>query len=233
MSARATPVRSLLEIAILAIYLIALPPLLEAALADAGYATTGMTRILATGVIFLGLAVVVVLLLAMRGESVRDIGLRPPTSTPTALLLGAALAMLLFAALEELKRAGVMTENRLGDMASELKGDATLTLARMSLSILVVGFVEEFVFRGFIMDRIAKALGGGPLALTAAVLGQAVLFGLAHAYQGVEGMVFTGAVGLVLACLVISVGRNLWPAIFAHGIFDAARAAYLYTTLTA
>jgi membrane protease YdiL (CAAX protease family) len=192
-----------------------------------------MTRILATCVIFLGLAAVVVLLLALRGESVRDIGLRSPANTPTALLFGATLAVLLFATLEELKRAGVMTENRLGDMASELRGDATLTLARMGLSILIVGFVEEFVFRGFIMDRIAKALGGGALALAAAVLGQALLFGLAHAYQGVEGMVFTGAVGIALALLVISVGRNLWPAIFAHGIFDAARAAYLYTALTA
>src|SRR5579864_5193557 len=51
-------------------------------------------------------------------------------------------------------------QDRLGDMGQELKGNIGLVLERMAISILVVGFVEEFIFRGFIMSRLANIFGG-------------------------------------------------------------------------
>lgn len=231
-SRSAAPLRSIADIAIVAVYIVVVPPLLETTMANVGYGTTGVTRIVATGGIFLGLVALVAVLSALRGESLSDLGLRAPQSISRTTVLGIAIAALIFAALNELQRAGVMGETRLGDMASELKGDLLLTLARILLSITVVGFTEELLFRGFVLDRVERAFGGGHLALAAAIPTQAALFGLSHAYQGLEGILFTGGVGFVFGVAYVAVGRNLWPVIIAHGVFDAARAAYLYHLLT-
>jgi membrane protease YdiL (CAAX protease family) len=229
---RARPLRSFLEIAVIAAYLVLVPPLLEMAFATAGIPTTGLMRIVATGGLFLGLIAVVAVLLALHGETMRDLGLRWPDSVVVTLITGVMLAASLFAALEQLKLMGVMDETRLGDMASELKGNPTLALARIGLSVLVVGFVEELLFRGFIFDRLAKSFGGGLFAVVLAAQAQALLFGVSHAYQGMQGIAFTGAVGLVFAIVFLAAGRNLWPVIIAHALFDAARGAYLYVQLT-
>jgi membrane protease YdiL (CAAX protease family) len=40
-------------------------------------------------------------------------------------------------------------------------------------------------------------------------------------------MLITGTLGVLLGFLVIS-GRSLWPAIIAHGLFDASRSVLFY-----
>src|SRR5579864_3239917 len=118
-------------------------------------------------------------------------------------------------------------QDRLGDMGQELKGNIGLVLERMAISILVVGFVEEFIFRGFIMSRLANIFGGSQIAWAVALVGQAALFGLSHGYQQLYGMVLTGAIGLFLGGVYLITGRNLWIVIIGHGFYDAAHAAYL------
>jgi membrane protease YdiL (CAAX protease family) len=231
--ARPTPIRSAIEIAALAAYLVVVPQIAEALTTAAGYQLTGFPRIAVTLGLFVGLALVAVALLGLRGESVRDVGLKRPVNTAGAVALGLVVAALIFLALRELQRTGVMGETRLGDMATELKDNLALALARAAFSLIIVGFVEEFVFRGFVFDRLAKAFGAGALAWSLALPGQAVLFGLTHAYQGVEGMLFTGAVGFVFGAVFLLAGRNLWPVIIAHGAFDAVRAVHLYLAQSA
>jgi membrane protease YdiL (CAAX protease family) len=63
--------------------------------------------------------------------------------------------------------------------------------------------------------------------VTACVI-QGILFGASHAYQNPIGMLITGALGILLAVLVFVSGRNLWPAIIAHGLFDASRSVLFY-----
>jgi membrane protease YdiL (CAAX protease family) len=158
---RPTPLRSIAEIAVMAAFLIFVPPLAETALTSLGFPTTGITRIVATGVMFAGIVLVVWLLLRLRGETLRDIGLKRPGNIYLTAVLGLVLAAAMFVTLEILKRAGIMTEDRLGDMASELKDNLALTLARMGLSLFIVGFVEELLFRGFVLDRLAKTFAAG------------------------------------------------------------------------
>jgi len=81
-------------------------------------------------------------------------------------------------------------------------------------------FGEEFFFRGFVMTKLARTMGDGRAAWVAAVLLQAVLFGLAHGYQGPAGMVGTGITGLIYGGATVVFGRNLWPAVIAHGAMD-------------
>ncbi len=54
----------------------------------------------------------------------------------------------------------------------------------------------------------------------AAVVASAVLFGLAHAYQGAAGVISTGLMGFIAACFYMARGR-IWPLIISHALYDS------------
>lgn len=80
---------------------------------------------------------------------------------------------------------------------------------------LTAGICEELLFRGFVQWALAQALPGAWLA----ALAQALLFGLAHAYQGARGVFLTFAVGVFLTG-VVWVSGSLWPAMLVHALLD-------------
>lgn len=80
---------------------------------------------------------------------------------------------------------------------------------------LTAGFCEELLFRGFLI-WILQPLVGMPVAAVLAAL----LFGAAHAYQGLAGIIRTGLFGLVFTAIVL-LTRSLWPAIVLHTVVDA------------
>jgi membrane protease YdiL (CAAX protease family) len=89
-------------------------------------------------------------------------------------------------------------------------------------------FGEEFLYRGYLLTRLAEIFGGGRVAWGLAIIGQAIAFALAHWYQGPVGM-FSIGVGAVIAGIAASAwGRNLWPAIVAHGLMDTIGFTMLY-----
>lgn len=81
---------------------------------------------------------------------------------------------------------------------------------------LTAGVCEELLFRGFVTWVLAHVL---PVFWMAA-LAQAVLFGLAHAYQGARGVLVTGFVGLFMSGLVWVSGGALWGAMLVHALMD-------------
>ncbi len=85
----------------------------------------------------------------------------------------------------------------------------------VSLAV-TAGICEELLFRGFVTWVLAHVLP----AFWMAALAQAVLFGLAHAYQGVRGVLTTGAVGLFMSALVWVSGGALWGAMLVHALMD-------------
>ena len=80
---------------------------------------------------------------------------------------------------------------------------------------LTAGFCEELLFRGFLIWVLQPLVG---LWLAAAL--SALLFGAAHAYQGLAGVIRTGLFGLVFTAIVLLTG-SLWPAIVLHAVVDA------------
>ncbi len=64
---------------------------------------------------------------------------------------------------------------------------------------------------------------GGQLV---AVAISAVIFGAAHAHLGFIGAISAGILGLLLGAIMVN-HRSVWPAVFAHGFFDAASFAAL------
>lgn len=79
---------------------------------------------------------------------------------------------------------------------------------------VTAGICEEILYRGYLIWYLAVFIGPWPAALAAGVL-----FGVLHLYQGTQGIVRTGAVGVVMGLLYVSSGSLLWPMIL-HAAVD-------------
>jgi membrane protease YdiL (CAAX protease family) len=73
------------------------------------------------------------------------------------------------------------------------------------------GICEEFVFRGYLQRQLCALTGSA----TAAVAGQALIFGVSHGYQGIHNMILISILGLLYGSLA-QWRRNLRPGILAH-----------------
>jgi membrane protease YdiL (CAAX protease family) len=80
---------------------------------------------------------------------------------------------------------------------------------------LSAGFCEEVVFRGYFQTQL-RALSGHAAV---GILGQAVVFGIAHGYQGVRNVIVITGLG-VLFGLLAHWRRSLSPGIAAHAWTD-------------
>jgi membrane protease YdiL (CAAX protease family) len=198
---------------------------LEAA-AEAIYAPKSMEAGFAFG---LGIQMLEVLiacvLIWFRRERLADIGLKYPQSWLRTFLIGILIAAIVFAGIYFSEKAGFHRD--LSRFAA-LKGNLTLTACAVVYVLIGAGFYEEFMFRGFLMQGLAMLFGGSRGAWGAALIIQGALFGVSHAYQNPLGMLITGTLGTLLGVLVLVSGRNLWPAIIAHGLFDASRSILFY-----
>jgi membrane protease YdiL (CAAX protease family) len=81
---------------------------------------------------------------------------------------------------------------------------------------LLVGFVEETVFRGYLQRQF---IGWARGAVTIGVLASAVVFGSAHGYQGARNMVLLAVFGVLFSLLALY-RRSLRAGIFAHAWHD-------------
>lgn len=92
-------------------------------------------------------------------------------------------------------------------------------ISAIFLLLLYGGVVEELFFRGHIITSISSAFQWHRLAVVISAILSAVLFGIAHGYQGTFGMVFSIASGLFWAFLYIRT-KSLVTVIVAHGTYD-------------
>ena len=81
---------------------------------------------------------------------------------------------------------------------------------------------EEFLYRGFLLAQLTQWMPSGAWAWAASSLA----FGLAHVYQGWNGMLRASLLGALLAYPVIHFG-SLYPSMLAHGLIDALALAWL------
>jgi membrane protease YdiL (CAAX protease family) len=98
--------------------------------------------------------------------------------------------------------------------------DWKLALRNLTFVWVFAGLGEEVGYRGYLLTRAADVGNRSGLAYLAAMLYVAVLFGFAHFYKGPAGVMDSTYSGLILGGLYLLSGRNLWPAILAHGLSD-------------
>src|SRR5438874_10168376 len=165
--------------------------------------------------------------LRFRGDSLAAIGLKKVRNWLRSILLGVTVAAVLFIAVYLLERGGFRRDL---SAFAPFKGNLELTLYQLGGVIIGAGFGEEYLFRGFLFQRLAMLFGGSKLGWGIACVIQAALFGLAHAYQNPLGMLLTGSIGLTMGLVFLATGRILWVPIIAHTLYDTARilAFYLY-----
>jgi membrane protease YdiL (CAAX protease family) len=87
---------------------------------------------------------------------------------------------------------------------------------------LSAGISEELAFRGALLDILQRLVPHGSMALAVGLA--VVLFGLAHAYQGVRGVLGTTVAGAALMALYLGTG-SLIPGIVVHFLIDLKLAA--------
>ncbi|MGO9201597.1 MAG: CPBP family intramembrane glutamic endopeptidase [Limisphaerales bacterium] len=94
----------------------------------------------------------------------------------------------------------------------------TITL----VSFVVAGFREELWRSGFLagMGGVWPRRFGSSQGQLAAVALGAVVFGLGHLAQGPLAVLPTALLGLGLGAIMV-LHRSIWPAVLAHGLFDA------------
>lgn len=98
-------------------------------------------------------------------------------------------------------------------------------------AMLVAGFGEETVFRGFLFERGAKLLGSRAGAKGLIVLITSAIFGLAHySDQGLAGVEQGAVVGIVFGTIFAATGR-IFTLMLAHTAFDLTALAIIYWDL--
>jgi uncharacterized protein len=179
-----------------------------------------------------GLAVLaLVVWLSAPGVDAAAVGLRWPQSWPGPIAVAATVLVLGFVVVStralrsgglaraaELRRPGEGRHAEPAVHATLALLPRTTTERRLfTLVGITAGVCEEWLYRGFLLAVVA-AVGGG-LATPVLVAIGALAFGLAHAYQGVAGIVTTGVLGGVMAGLYLGTGSLLLPVVL-HALID-------------
>ena len=107
----------------------------------------------------------------------------------------------------------------LSDFAA-LKGDLSLLALYLGLTWTLAAFGEEFVYRAYLLNRIADLFGRTRVGWILALVLSSAIFGLAHLYQGRTGISENVIDGLLLGVMYLASGRRFIVPFMAHGIQD-------------
>jgi membrane protease YdiL (CAAX protease family) len=161
--------------------------------------------------------------LRVRRMTWRDVGLSRFRSWGTTLTFGIAAGLVLEAfQLFISQPLLVRLLNKQPDLEifRALHGNLKWTLIALAGTWTLAAFGEEMVYRGYLMNRVADLFNRTQAAWIVSLILVHVGFGLAHAYQGVTGVIDEGLAGLLLGVIYLRTGRNLAVPIIAHGIQD-------------
>jgi len=167
----------------------------------------------------------------LRRDGLLSLGFFPPENWSTtilwSILLGVAIQFVSTLILEPF--ADKLTKSTTDHSAFEgLRGNLLNFLLLLVTVWILVAFVEEIIFRGYMMGEIVELIGASKGALAVNVVLSSVLFGLAHWYQGKSGALSTGIIGALLGILFIAGGFNLWLPILTHGFIDTVGLFLIY-----
>ncbi len=109
-----------------------------------------------------------------------------------------------------------------------IRGNLGAAIAMALLLPLTASIPEEIVYRGFLIERFSRLIGGANGAVVPAVLAQALVFGGVHFLWGPGGVVMTTIMGAVWGFAFLLCGRNLWIVIIAHSTAHVALITQLY-----
>jgi membrane protease YdiL (CAAX protease family) len=180
---------------------------------------------------FVPLSAVLVLVWVWRSRTPwREIGYVRPRSWIGTLAVGVAFGM----AFKILMKAIVMPllgAPPINQAFHYLAGNRAALPAAIYAMIVVAGFGEETVFRGYLFERLGKLFGSSVWAKTLIVLLTSVWFGLGHySLQGLAGVQQATIFGLVFGT-IFAVRARIGMLMVAHAAFDLTALAMIYWNL--
>jgi uncharacterized protein len=187
--------------------------------------------ILAGNAVVAPLSAVLVLLWVWRSRTPwREIGYVQPkgwmASVAIGIVFGCAFKFLMKAIVMP-----VLGADPINHAYHYLAGNRAALPGAIYAMIVVAGFGEETVFRGYLFERLGRIFGHGATAKTFTVLLTSVWFGLAHyPVQGLAGTEQATITGLTFGIIFAITGR-IWMLMVAHAAFDLTALAIIYWNL--
>lgn len=160
----------------------------------------------------------------------REIGYVRPKSWIGSLVVGVAFGIL-FKFLMKAIVMPLLGANPMNQAYHYLAGNRAALPTAVFTMIVVAGFGEETVFRGYMFERLGKLLGRSPAARIVTVLVTAAVFASLHYFsQGLAGVQQAAITGLVFGTVFAVTGR-IWMLMCAHAAFDLTAVAIIYWNL--
>ena len=187
--------------------------------------------------LLLGLVASVILawgMLWLRNNTWKDVGFRKPDHMGRLVLITLIATAILFPlstfAIQAIKAFTGQTPNL--EAFEAIRGNLHALVAGLVVAWIFGAFLEEFLFRGFLLNTFHELLSkeGNPkwVAWTGAVVGTSVLVGVGHLYQGIVGMMGTGLIAVGFSVIYLINQRNLWSCILAHGLYNTVAFVLVY-----
>jgi uncharacterized protein len=172
--------------------------------------------------------------LRLRGLRWRDVGLRLTGRWPRLVAIGIAWGVGMW--LLEFYVTMPLLDRMLGygpDLTTfnDVAGNAKVLAIYLVANWILAAFGEEMTWRGYALPRIAEFCGSGTRAWVLALVVVNVAFGLAHLYQGWNGVIQATVGGVLLGVLYLVTGRNLVAPIVAHGLGNSLDFILMYLGL--
>jgi membrane protease YdiL (CAAX protease family) len=186
-----------------------------------GLLAMGALRYLESGLAtpgYIGLTVISAVMLQRYGVPLNRFGfaLRPKLRMVAAALLAVVFLQLLSRYLYPLIELGLGVDQDL-QRFSGVAGSVPALMTLLLFSWTFAAFGEELAYRIVLLRGIEFVLGDSTAATAVALLIQALIFGVVHAYQGPVGIISASISGLVFGALIIRFRGSIWPAAIAHG----------------
>jgi CAAX protease family protein len=168
---------------------------------------------------------------ALGGRPFADLGLRAPGGLGFWISLGFAVGVVVVATWQRISLTRHIEEDDRRAVLQQIQGLLPLLphtrpeLTRFSLVSVTAGICEEALFRGFVLWYLAALI-----PIVPALIVNAALFGMAHAYQGAKGVLQTSLVGLGLVLLYL-LSKSLWVPMVVHAFVDLNSGLLAYAFL--
>jgi membrane protease YdiL (CAAX protease family) len=173
------------------------------------------------------------LVLWLRRSGWQEFGLKKPESWPKTFLLAVGGLVTIFVVVRltlpvVIRLTGQPVDRSQFDV---LRGNVPALILGLLVVWTLAAFGEELIFRGYLMNTLARVFRQEKMGWIAACIVNSILFGLGHTYQGLTGIVMLGIVGLLYALFYLGTGRNLWVPILMHGLYDTAAFLVIFFNL--
>jgi uncharacterized protein len=109
-----------------------------------------------------------------------------------------------------------------------VKGSIRGLIGMLALGWVVGGLFEEFFFRGYLFHRFSTLIHNVQLHKWITIGVTSIVFGFAHNYQGIGGIIGTLIFAVVMGLLYFYFKRNIWYLILIHGFYDTVGIFRLY-----